>query len=157
MDFSFTTAHPAPVPVTINGTTYQVPRFLLPEFKARAAEHRKRVIAEATAHLDPETKARFLTYYAPPPVDTASVARELLTPAGVEELLRTQFKAASVPAADVDSLLTLADPVLLRNLAEELSTAQQAAAKQEKDSGDGEGTPETPPSADVGQMLTSAA
>lgn len=157
MDFSFTTAHPSPVPVTINGTVYKVPRFLLPEFKARAMKHRADRIKEATAHLDPETKARFLVYYSPPPVDVSAVARELMTPEGVEELLRMQFTAANVPAADIDSLISQADPVILRHLAEELSSAQAAAADLEKQSGEGEGTPETPPNADGGQQLTSAA
>lgn len=144
MDFS--TAHGTPIPVTIDGTAYQVPRFRLPHFQAWVAEQSKRAFDEAVDYFtDDEHKARFRLYYSPPQIDVAELANELRTPAGIERVLTTCLGAAGVPAETVQKLIDNEDAMALRALAGELSSVRRAVAQLEANSGD-EGKQKTDPS-----------
>jgi hypothetical protein len=136
MDFS--TTHSPPLPVTIDGTRYSVPRFRMPHFNAWVADASKKAFDEAVAYLtDPEHKARFRLYYSSPLIDVADLANELRTPEGIARVLHTCLEAAGATAEVVDKLIDNEDPMALRALAKELASTQKAAAELEERSGDG--------------------
>lgn len=134
----FVTTHAAPVTIRINGKAYNVPRFLLTEMKERMAEEAKKQLDAALEQLpaDPDVRARWSLYWRPPVQDVVTVAGELLTPEGVDYLLRKQLGKAGVPSADIDALIASADPVMLQALARRLSSAEHAVAKMKADSGE---------------------
>jgi hypothetical protein len=125
----FLTTHAAPVVVTIDGAEYTVPRFLNRALKEWAALLAKEQRDIATADMDPEQKARFLRFWTDPALDVAEMIRRSTSPAGVDYVVNCQLKKAGVPDAVRETLLDTADPMLLRQLAEELTYSGQTMAK----------------------------
>lgn len=121
--FSFSTTHAAPIPVTIDGKTYQVPRFLQPDLAKWVAHLEEKVASAALAQLeDRRERARFLFSFQPPPVDMLDALDRTRTPEGVEYVLRTCLTAAGVDAETIDKLIKFGDTVdksvLVRKLTE---------------------------------------
>jgi hypothetical protein len=163
MDF-FTT-HDAPFVVTIDGTAYHVPRFLLGALKRWAAEARKEREDAALAEFgdDAETRARFRLVMPDPPVDIADLLARVRSPDGAERVVRAQFALAGVPAETIDKVVAQAEPMLLRRLADELSMAAPAEARlgvKEEESADplpgGRGAPDDSPGTTPGTSPGSA-
>lgn len=125
MDF-FTT-HAAPIVIRVNGTSYTLPRFLLPQIKAWGAERRQKTVDEATAHLSDDDKARFLMYFQSPYIDVLDVAAWAVSTDGADEVCARQMRAGGVPDELVDAVIAQCGPVALRNLAEQLCSADSAA------------------------------
>lgn len=156
--FSFDTTVGGPVVVTINKTGYSVPRFLLPALKQWAAQRRATVVAEATAHLDPDEKARFLMYFQPPPVDIFGIDEWSRSPEGAEVIIRQQFKLAGVPEQLTELVITNGDPLILSQLAYTLASSSRALKQVSGDEGKGDKDPlaEQPPvasgSASIGTL-----
>lgn len=125
--FDFNTTVNAPVKVRIDGVDYSVPRFLLPRLKAWAAERRAAQIEEATEGMDKQDRSRFLLYFSVPPVDVADMLRDQLTPEGIDHVVRDCLRRGGVPVATIDLLMDRGDPAMLRKLADELSSAIEAA------------------------------
>lgn len=132
----FLTAAAAPVPVRINGKSYNVPRFLMPQLAEWGAAKVQEQLDNALAGLDAEQRARVMMYWQTPPVDVLTLLQELRTPAGIEYLLRAQLAKAGVPKGDIDGMLTYADPLHLRNLAQVVSSSDHAAAQLAAESGE---------------------
>lgn len=170
--FDFSTAVAAPVRVNIDGTPYDLPRFLLPQFKAWVAVRQKRAVDEAMKQLgdDVDARARFMMYFQPAPVDVAQLAEEALTPEGIEYVLGVALKAAGLPDDKRAALLAAGDPLALRGIARVLLSAEQTTAKLKGESKDpGEkgnpmtgqppmsgGSPETTPTTEPQLPRTSA-
>lgn len=127
----FFTAQDAPVRITIDGTAYDLPRFLLPAMKQWSAAIRKQIADEATAHLDADAKARFLTFFQPPAIDLMQLAERAVS-ADADYPCRAQMKLAGVPEDVIENLMTKSDPLMIRKLADELTTAARAKAKLEQ-------------------------
>lgn len=125
MDFS--TALAVPVAVRINGKDYNLPRFLMPDMKEWVAEDRKRILDEATAHLNDDDKARFKTYFQPPRSNVFAVIDWARSPEGAPVVIEKQLKKAGVPNDVRAAMLANCDPQDLANLAVELTSAKQAA------------------------------
>lgn len=141
----FLAAHDAPYAVKIRGTPYNIPRFLGPALREWAAEQLQQQRDEATAHLSPDDKARFLMFFRPPPIDVKRQLAEATTGSGSEYVVRRQMKIAGVPPGLVDEIVDHDDPMLVRNLAEELTMLPATAAQVDALAG-GEGdNPLTPP------------
>jgi hypothetical protein len=149
----FLTTHDAPLSITINGTPYSVPRFLNPALKRWAAERNRAFADQATADLSPEDKRRWLTFFQPPPIDVKRLLQESTTPEGAEYVVREQLKLAGVPDETVQQLLDRSDPIVIRNLAEELTLAAPASAKVDAQAGVTESAdplPSAPPPSEGG-------
>ncbi len=121
MDF-FTT-HQSTVPVNIDGKAYSVPRFLTPALTKWAAEIKEQDRNDATAHLSADEKARFLRYFPDPAIDIADMLRRARASDGAEYVVGTSLRSANVPDDAVKSVLANSDPMMIRNLAEELTLA----------------------------------
>lgn len=127
MDFSTGTA--TPVTITINGKSYNLPRFLLPQMKEYTAERTKAHADAATAHFDPDTKARFLIYFQPVPIDVFDMAKWARSAdGGAMEIFDRQMKAAGVPDEDRAAVIANSDPVAVAKVAEDLASSKQASA-----------------------------
>lgn len=157
----FLTAHAAPINVTIDGTPYQLPRFLMKQMKEWAALRQKTALDTAMAKVkgDKEAQARILTYYTAPPIDVAQLAEEAGTPEGAEYIVRHCCRAANVPDQTIDALILSADPMALRNLSVMLASARQAAAAMKQASDEPEGReadplPEREPTSDGSPTTT---
>lgn len=126
------------IPVRIGGVEYKLPRFLLSAFKEKAAADRKAMIDEAIAPLgnDKDAKARFLMWNPPPPIDVALMTRRLMTPAGVEYVVRHCCEKGGVPAETITALLEGTPTPFLRDLAGILMGTEIAADAIERDSGE---------------------
>lgn len=137
MDFS--TAHGAPIVVTIDGTRYTVPRFKLSHFKAWAALRAEETLTKALEGIgeDPERRARFRMYWAEPAFDVAAIAEDLRTPAGVVHVLETCLGEAGVPKETVAALIDGGNAMELRVLAGQLAGVDRAIAQMQQQSGDG--------------------
>lgn len=129
MDF-FTT-HDAPVAVNIDGTAYSLPRFLMPALKAWAAQIRKELEDAALAQFGdkPDERARFLTYFQPPPIDIADLLGRVYSPEGAEHIVDAQLRAAGVPDDIRTKMIAQAPPLMLRTLALELTKAAEVLKK----------------------------
>jgi hypothetical protein len=125
----FFTQSDSPVEIKIDGTTYKLPRFLLRHMIKYSATLRRQQVETATAHLSPDDKARFLTYFQPPAIDLMEMARWCLSAEGVLAVCEAQLKAANVPDELRKSLLNNGDPQTLYALAAELTTAVRAKAQ----------------------------
>lgn len=132
----FLTAAAAPVPVRINGKSYSLPRFLLPQLAEWGTAKVQEQLDRALAGLDAEQRARVMMYWQSPPVDVLTLIQELRTPDGVAYLLRAQLGKAGVPKGDVDGMLTYGDPQQLRELARQISSSDHAAAQLAAESGE---------------------
>lgn len=151
MDYS--TARALPHLLSINGTAYKIPRFLNAQFIEYAAEHRKKIEDSAVAQLrDPDSRARFLMYHQPPPLDTSWVAQHVTTPEGVEVVIRSRFAKAGVPKPEIEDFIENTDPMILRALADELRSGNGMIATQLAASGDAGPVETNPP---IGQPPTS--
>jgi hypothetical protein len=130
--FDFQTVHAAPVRVTIDGTAYDVPRFLLPQFKAWCAARQKASVDAAMNEIgdDADQRARFMLYWQPAPIDVVAMLEEALSPEGVEYVVGTQLKAAGLEEAKALAVLASAGAPMLRALAKELLSATTAKANQ---------------------------
>ncbi|HEV7297932.1 MAG TPA: hypothetical protein VGN72_01100 [Tepidisphaeraceae bacterium] len=129
--YDFTSGASAPVPVRVDGArTYQVQRFLLPEFEARVASSRQRQIDEFTEGMSKHERAQFLALTPPVPVDIYAVWKELVTPEGIRHVIQTCMAKSGVPQADIDIALRN-DPMILRRLADDLSSADATIAELE--------------------------
>jgi hypothetical protein len=125
----FFTTHQSPIAITIDGKAYMLPRFLNPALKQWSALLRKQQADLATEHLDADQKARFLTYFQPPAIDIAEMLQTARAAEGADYVVRSQMQAAQVPGELIDNILSNADPMLIRNLAMELTQAPQTLAK----------------------------
>lgn len=135
--FDFTTTHPAPVSVKLNGKAYDVPRFLLADFKAWAADRQNAAMQLGLSHLpDADAKARFSLYFQPPPADVALLADDLRSPEGIEYLLRRCFTAAGVPGETIEECLSNGDPRQLRMLVDVLASTGNAVSQLKSESND---------------------
>lgn len=119
----------SPVEIKIDGTAYKLPRFLLRQMIDYSATLRREQVETATAHLNADDKARFLTYFQPPAIDLMEMSRWCLSAEGVLVVCERQLKAGKVPDELVKSLLDNGDPQTLYNLAAELTTALRAKAQ----------------------------
>jgi hypothetical protein len=159
MDF-ITTAAP-PVPVTINGVKYNVPRFLRPQMGDYAAEQQKAHADRATAHLDADQKARFLMYFDPPPPDVLELSQRLRTAGddGIGYVLDRQLRVAGVPDDVRAAFLANVDPQLQWKLADVVCSTRIAdakAAQQSEDPGSGADPLPAPPLTSGGSPTTTA-
>lgn len=127
MDFLTTDA--PPVPVTIDGTAYHVPRFLMPALKAWAEELVQKQADFATEGMKADDKARFLYYWPKPVIDVGTLIQYTRTPEGAEYVVNAQLKLAGVSDDVRAKLLKFAPPDKIRDLSERLSQSQQAAAQ----------------------------
>lgn len=127
MDFTTTVSAPVTI-ITINGTEYKIPHFLLPDQIEWMAKRRNTEIDEATKHLDKDQKARFLAYFPIRPVDIWVVSDLARSPEGTQYVIRTMFKKAGVPDNVTTAVLQQSDPNLLRKLADELCSASAAGS-----------------------------
>jgi hypothetical protein len=101
----------SPVEIKIDGTAYKLPRFLLRQMIDYSATLRREQVETATAHLNPDDKARFLTYFQPPAIDLMQMAQWCLSGEGVVGRVRAADEGwASVPDELVKSLLDNGDP-----------------------------------------------
>jgi hypothetical protein len=149
----FITTHAPPFAITINGKRYDVPRFLLAQFKVWAVNRQKAIQDTAiSVYQDADARARFLLYHQPPPLDLAWVAQQLTTAEGAEHVVRVCLVAAKVPPDDITGLIENSDPMLIRKLADELRSGNGMISEQLSGSGDA-GTAGNPP---TGQSPTSA-
>lgn len=141
----FFTQSDSPVQIRINGTPYNLPRFLNDRMIEWSAAIRRQIIDEATAHLDDDDKARFLTFFQPPPVDALDMAQRALSNDGAKYVCDVCLKAAGVADAEREGILRLSEPVALRNLSAELTKAPQAKALLDASSKQGDGPLPNPP------------
>lgn len=133
----FVTAAAPPFRITLNGTPYDLPRFLAPQFKAWVAIRQKQTIDLALAQLpDADARARFLMYFIAPPVDTAALMDEAATPDGAEYVNETCMAAGNVPEDVRKAFHANVDPMQQRNLSLMLCSSRQAAARQREESDD---------------------
>ena len=124
----FTTALATPIAIRINGTSYSLRRFLLPQMKQWAAERQQAITDMATKHLDADGKARFLLYFQAPPVDIFELAKYARSPDGAADIVDRQMKGAGVPDDVRTAVINNADPLLIANLADQLASSNNAAA-----------------------------
>ncbi len=127
--FDFDTTLGGPLKVTIDKKDYQVPRFLIPDLKEWAADQRATTIAEATAHLEDDAKARFLTFFQPPPIDVFDVDAWSRSPEGIDTVLHKQLEKAGVSEATVDEMIASCDPLMLGKLSNELTSARASTKR----------------------------
>ncbi len=121
MDFS--TQHDAPFSVTIDGTTYQLPRFLLPQFKEWADVARKeRVALILEQFTTPQERAQHLSWWEPPIQDIAMLVDRAREPGGIEFVVNRSMDLAGVPA-DIRQRVLRGDALQLRELALQLTMA----------------------------------
>jgi hypothetical protein len=126
----FFTTHPSPFPINIDGVAYKIPRFLMPAMKAWAAELIERQRNAASAEFaTPDEKARFAQYWPEPAFDIGDLYRRVTTPEGTAYVVNAQLKEAKVPDEVRERVVTYGDPSMLRQLALELTYAQQTEAK----------------------------
>lgn len=140
----FTTAVSRTFRVTINGTAYDAPRFLLPEFEQWAADRTKATIERALAQIkEPEKRAQFLLWNSVPPIDVATLADEARSPVGIKFVIDHSLQKANVPDDVREALLLNGNPIALRQLAEILLSAGEGTAVLKEASGDpgGRGDP----------------
>lgn len=150
---NYTVAKALPVPLTLNGTQYLLPRFLSDQFDAWVALRQNAKMEEALAELgpDPDKRAQYKTYFHVPAMDVAALMDEVRSPAGYRYVNEVCMKAAGVPDDVRQTFHANADPMFARNLGVELASNRQAANTLNSESGDpGEGG--NPP---TGQPLTS--
>jgi hypothetical protein len=126
----FSTTFDAPFPVTLrDGKTYQLPRFLNPEFKEWAALIKKERVAEILAQFStPQERAQHLTWWEPPIQDTASLVRRARGPEGQDYVIGKCMEMAGVPEEERKHLLKYADPIQMQYLAEQLTMSNAVAA-----------------------------
>lgn len=124
--FSLDTTLGSPIVVTINGTKYNIPRFLLPAIKQWAVDRRAEVTAEATSHLAPDEKARFLMYFQAAPVDVFQLDEWSRSPEGSESIIRRQFAAGGVPVDLIDQAIERSEPLILAQIAYTLASSSRA-------------------------------
>lgn len=144
MDF-FTT-HDSPVAVTIDGTGYRLPRFLLNSLKVWAAELAEEYRCKLRDALETdEQRERFDVYYQPPPIDIKALIERSISPEGTEYIVRHCMKAGAVPDDVIDKVIANASAVMLSNLADQLATAAKSSAKLKIEGEDGSPLTEPPP------------
>ncbi len=157
----FVTTNDTPFPITIDGTAYQIPRFLGPALAAWAEEDRQKTMAEALGELKSEQdRARFRAFFRMPAVDVGRQLAEASSAEGSQYVCRKQMQAAKIPDEVIDKVFAHADPILVRNLAQELTMLPETAAKVDELAGAGKSgeTPLTsPPTASVGEASTGPA
>jgi hypothetical protein len=90
---------------------------------------RREQVETATAHLNPDDKARFLTYFQPPAIDLMQMVSWCLSGEGMVVVLDMQMKLGGVPEDLRKSLIDHGDPVQLYELAKEITTAVRAKAQ----------------------------
>lgn len=124
-----TVMNPGPVKVRINKVEYEIPRLLLPEMAVWMQDLTTEHANRATAHYNPEDKARWLMYHFPPMFDVADVAEDVRTPDGVIRLLRRMLPKAKppVPLELIEEMVQYGDPETMRQLAEQIASASRAA------------------------------
>ncbi len=147
--FDFFTDAPPPVRVTINGTAYDLPRFLGADFSAWVAERQKATMDAALAEFgdDADARARFRSYFRPVPIDVAELADEAKTPAGSDYVIRRCLKAANVPDDIAGAFVANVHPETKRALAWHLASADAMAQAMKRASDDpgAAGNPTTGP------------
>jgi hypothetical protein len=126
LDF-FTSTQAAPVPISINGAAYSLPRFLLPALKQWSAIVRKQMEDNNTKGFDADAKARFLTYFQPV-IDIAYLMQLAVSPEGAEYIARTSMIAGGVPVDVCNAVIAQADPLTIRDLADRLLEAEKVLA-----------------------------
>jgi hypothetical protein len=145
LDF-FTTQTP-PFVINIDGKAFQLPRFLGPAFIALSAKLKKERVDEAMAELGDHTaeeRARFRTFWQSPPMDTRFVAQYALSPEGTAYVVDHCLAKAGVAEADRKRVLEENDPLLLRNLADELTFAARLNERLKIEGEDASPLPESP-------------
>lgn len=130
----FFTSHDGPVCIRIDGKEYALPRFLTDALIEWGERTRRQAIDDATAEMKAEARARFLLFLQPPAIDVARQLDEAYTAAGARYVVGRQLDKAGVPADVRDKVLSCADPILLRNLSVELTTARRARPLAGEDS-----------------------
>ncbi len=118
------------VPVTIDGKTYDLPRFGVDQFAEWAEQRREantqRALSEAGV-TDKESRARFRAYFTPPVADYGEQLREVSqTSIGAAYVIRHCMKRAGVPADQIEAVLEADLPDLVE-LAQALTLAKPAA------------------------------
>lgn len=141
----FFTQSDAPVEIKIDGTAYKLPRFLLREMSEQSATNRREQADFATAHLNADDKARFLTYFQPPAIDLMDMAAWCLSPEGVPVVCERQLRVGGVPPDLIKWMLQNGDPQMLYVLAKELTTAARAKAQLEAQNKGGDNPLTLPP------------
>jgi hypothetical protein len=125
----FFTQNDSKVQIKIDGTEYNLPRYLLDKMIKQSTVQRRQIIDEATEKLSDDDRARFITYFQPPPIDVMQMAQWCLSPDGVKVVCDQCMKEGGVPDEVRKSLLEHGDPILLYKLASELTTATRAQAQ----------------------------
>lgn len=162
MQFDFAEIHDAPVSITILDGTYSVPRCLNEGLMEWASVLRRRTMDEATAHflregdedvekvkLGREAKARYLTFWQPPPLDVSELLQRVVEPDGIDFVLRRQLKIAGVPQDRIDLMCRNGDPQQLRTLVDILTTSSQFT-RETKIPGEDDAGPLTGPKRESG-------
>lgn len=156
MDFG--DIHDEPVVFTLSGVEYTVPLFRLPALVAWSALVRREKADFATAHLikdnddkdGKEAKARYLTYFQPPPIDTQELVQKEVAPEGIDYVLRHCLKQAKppMPAELIDRLLAYGNPMQLRELADKLTLNAQTQGKLKEEGEGDDPLPQQPPASE---------
>jgi len=87
----------APILVEVLGTDYRLPRFKRKHWLEWRAEEMQKRAAEATAHMDPEQRARVLLMYPPKPLTNAELRALVYTADGTGRVFRQCASDANVP------------------------------------------------------------
>jgi hypothetical protein len=155
--------HNAPVSFKLKGVEYTVPLFRLPALVEWTAKVKREKADFATAHLlgppdkkgeyskaGMEAKARYLTYWQPPPIDTMEMVQREVSPEGIDYVLRYALAKASppMPAELIEELIAFGNPTALRELADRVTLNRET---QQRMSEEGEGKdplPQSPPASE---------
>ncbi len=86
------------------------------------------VVEECVVKTDHD-KARFRMYFVSPVVDIGRQLQEASSAEGSAYVVRKQMKAAGVPDETIEKVLAHSDPILVRNLAQELTMLPETTAK----------------------------
>jgi hypothetical protein len=133
--FKFSTKPPATAPLEIDDKTYQLPRFLGPQFEMWVEEYKKREIDANTDGMSPRQRAQFLAMFPAVPISVSNVYRALSSPEGVTYVLDWAMSEAGVPKEAREAVHKYGDPMERQELAE-LLTSNIAIAKAVEDDAD---------------------
>jgi hypothetical protein len=132
--YDFSSAYAAPIKIRFDGTEYDLPRFLHPQFVQWVKERTAAQVDVICKGMRPDERERYLAVTPIAPADISHLHYELLSPHGIAYVISSCGKRAGMTDQAIAALLASGDPLVLRGLANDLSSALETAAELDRQS-----------------------